>query len=89
MIFMLLEHKVIQRLNHVGLQVPKSYSSLIQPSVNPSAFQKTRQILAESGKHWNILPSPLPHPPPWNKEHRVGAETLQKPGTSAREMALK
>jgi len=57
--------------------------------VNPSASQKTRQILAEREKHGNILPSPLPHPPPWNKECQVGAEILQKPGTNAREIVLK
>ena len=33
MIFVLLEHKVFQRLNHMGLQVPKDTAS-----VNPSEW---------------------------------------------------
>lgn len=63
MIFVLPEHKVIQRLNYMGLQVLKSYRSLIEPSGDRSASQKKRQILAvENMGIYCLLPPPIPHP---------------------------
>lgn len=59
MISIILENDATPRLSHMGLQVAKGFISLIQRECE---CQKTRQILVESGKHWNILSSPLPQP---------------------------
>ena len=56
---------VIQRLNHMGWQVPKGSISLIPERVQIP--ENKTNIGGKTKKHWNILLFPYPIPRPWNK----------------------
>lgn len=55
MIFVLLEHKVFQRLNHMGLQVPKDTASVNPSEWDDMVSEQSASCLWENKKTRDLL----------------------------------
>lgn len=58
-IFMLLEHNINQRLNHIGLQIHECYMSLNE-SVNPRNLESYLEKVKNTGTVSSFVPHPSP-----------------------------